>query len=174
MSKVSEAHVESKSSIIEPRLDPNVIHNEVDLLAAAIHIDRYLMDAMNRLEKDFSEMDKLAMLTFKQLNSNKHILNDKLLSDKQVPGEDVTRSLEQMTLYNEQMEAKATTPISRLQQLCASCDSSIAFYIGIVEEATDDAVTLTAKKLASSALERVRILKQALGEECGCIVSAVK
>lgn len=154
--------------MLAPSLDPYVVHNETDLLAAAIHIDRYVMDAMDRLEEDFAEIHSLTMQTFKQLSRNKHVLNDIVLSGKNVPGEDVTSNLEKITLYNEQMEEVADSPKSRLQRLCACCDRSLAFYQAIVETADDEAVALTAQKLASSALDRTGILKQALGKECGC------
>ena len=154
--------------MVEPRLDSKIIHNETDLLAAAIHIDRYLMDAMERLDEDFADIDDLTMQTFKQLSRSKHALNDKILSDKEVPGEDVTSNLEQITLYNEQMEEVANSPKSRLQRLCACCDRSFAFYTAITETSEDEDVLMTAQKLASSAFDRIGVLKQALGNECGC------
>ena len=154
--------------MVEPKLDPEVIHNETDLLAAAIHIDRYVMDAMDRLEEDFAEINSLTMQTFNQLNKNKHLLTDKVLSDKQALSKDVTCNLEKITLYNEKMEALVDTPILRLQRLCASCDRSVVFYGAVVETAIDEAVKARAKELASSAFERHEILKEALGKECGC------
>jgi len=154
--------------MVEPKLDPEVIHSETDLLAAAIHIDRYVMDAMDRLDEDFAEINTLATQTFKQLSQNKHVLNDKILSDKDVPGESVTSNLEKITQYNEKMEKLVDTPVSRLQRLCACCDRSVVFYGAIVESTTDEAVKAKAQELASSASERQDILKQALGNECGC------
>ena len=103
--------------MIEPKLDAGVIYNETDLLVAAIHIDRYVMDAMDRLDEDFSQINTLTMQTFKQLSQNKYVLNDKVLSDKHVPSEDVTINLEEITLYNKQMEERVDTPVLRLQRL---------------------------------------------------------
>ncbi len=154
--------------MIEPRLDPKIIHNETDLLAAALHIDRYVMDAMHRLEEDFAQIHSLTMQTFKQLSRNKHVLNDRILNDKELPGEDVTSNLEKITLYNEQMEEVANSPESRLQRLCACCDRSFAFYNAIVETSADESIKSMARNLASSALDRTGVLKQAVGKECGC------
>ncbi len=154
--------------MIEPKLDPEVVHNETDLLAAAIHIDRYMMDAMDRLDEDFAEINSLTMQTFKQLSRNKYVLNDKVLSDKQAPGEEVTHNLQQITLYNKQMEEQGNTPTSRLQRLCACCDRSFDFYGEIAEISNDEAVTATAQQLARSARERIGILRNALGQQCGC------
>ncbi len=154
--------------MIEPRLDPKIIHNETDLLAAALHIDRYVMDAMHRLEEDFAQIHSLTMQTFKQLSRNKHVLNDRILNDKELPGEDVTSNLEKITLYNEQMEEVANSPESRLQRLCACCDRSFAFYKAIVETSADESIKSMARNLASSALDRTGVLKQAVGKECGC------
>ncbi len=154
--------------MIEPKLDPEVVHNETDLLAAAIHIDRYMMDAMDRLDEDFAQINSLTMQTFKQLSRNKYVLNDKVLSDKQAPGEEVTHNLQQITSYNKQMEEQVDTPTSRLQRLCACCDRSFDFYKTVAKTSSDEAIKTRAQELASSAHARQEILKQALGKECGC------
>ena len=154
--------------MLEPSLDPEVIHTETDLLVAAIHIDRYLIDAMDRLEEDFTEIHSLTLQTFKQLSRNKHLLNDKVLSEKESPGEDVTRNLEKITSYNEQMEEIVDTPVSRLRRLCTCCDRSLTFYNAIKDASADAEVKIKAQNLASSAQDRIAILKQALGSECGC------
>lgn len=154
--------------MIEPKLDPGVVHNETDLLVAAIHIDRYVMDAMDRLDEDFAQINALTMQTFKQLSQNKHVLNGKVLSDKTVPSEDVTINLEEITQYNEQMEERVDTPVLRLQRLCACCDRSFIFYKTVAESSSDEAIKNRAQELASAAHARQEILKQALGKECGC------
>ena len=154
--------------MVEPKIDPNVIRNETDLLAAAIYIDRYVMDAIDRLDEDFEQINSLTIQTFKQLSQNKYVLNDKVLSGKTELSEDVTRNLKEITLYNEQREEQFDTPVSRLQRLCACCDRSFAFYDAVAESTSDEAVKARAKELVSSAFERSEILKRALGKECGC------
>ena len=66
------------------------------------------------------------------------------------------------------MAEKASDPDSRLQRLCACCDRSFAFYDTVVETADDETIMLAAQKFTSSALDRIGILKQALGNKCGC------
>jgi hypothetical protein len=151
-----------------PKLDPKFIHNVTDLLAAAMYIDRYVIDAMNRLDEDFSGINSLAIQTFKQFNRNKTALNNKVKIDKEVPGDDVNFSMEEIISCNERMEEKADTPTLRLQRLCACCDQSFSFYEAIIETTNDDIVMLAAKEQASSARDRIDILRQALGKECGC------
>jgi len=150
------------------KLDPKFIHNVTDLLAAALHIDRYVIDAMNRLDEDFSGIDSLAMQTFKQFTRNKIALNNKIKIEKEVPGDDVSSKMEKIISCNEQMEDKADTPALRLQRLCTCCDQSFAFYEAVIEMTDDVTVTLAAKEQASSSHDRIVILKQALGKECGC------
>lgn len=154
--------------MIEPLLDPDVISSEIDLLAAAIHIDRYVMNAMDRLDEDFAEIDALAIQMFKQLSSSKHLLNDKVLRDKATPGEAVSNNLEEIMVYNEMMEEQTDSPVARLRRLCACCDRSFIYYSEIAKVHADEAVKLLANKQASSARERSELLKQALGKECGC------
>jgi ribosome assembly protein YihI (activator of Der GTPase) len=66
------------------------------------------------------------------------------------------------------MEKYSDDPESRLQRLCACCDRSFAFYDAIVETAADEKIMLEAQKLTSSALDRIGVIKQALGNLCSC------
>jgi rubrerythrin len=154
-------HTEREAIISEPRLDPKTIHKEADLLAAAIHIDSYLADEMNKIATNSPEIDSLASETRQRI-----IRNENALSDKSSPGEDITRSLEKIESYNSYMDKNTDSPDSRLQRLCACCDRSFAFYDAIVDTATDETIMLTAQKLTSSALDRIGILKQVLGNSC--------
>ena len=159
-------HAEREAGITEPRLDPRAIHNEADLLAAAIHIDRYLADEMNSFATNPPEVKSLARETQQRISSNERALNEKALNDKILPGQDISRNLEQIKLYNSQLEKIANNPEAKLQRLCACCDRSFAFYDAIVESTSDETIMLVAQKLTSSALDRIGILKQALGSAC--------
>lgn len=161
-------HAERENNTVEPRLNASAVHNEIDLLAAAIHIDRYLMSAMDRLNEEYSEINNLVEQTYTQLNRSKRALNDRVLDGDHTPGDDMTNNLEAITSYNEQMEHKVDTPQAKLQRLCACCDRSFSFYDAVVETTEDEAVMLTAQKLTSSALDRIGVLKQVLGKQCGC------
>ena len=154
--------------MLKLRLDPYIVHNETDLLAAAMHIDRYVMDAITRLDDYCSGIQSLAIQTFQQFKRSKMALNNKVKVDKEVPGDEVTSNMEEIFTCNEQMEEKADTPTLRLQRLCACCDQSYSFYQAIIETTIDNAIMLAAKELASSAHDRIDILRQALGNECGC------
>ena len=156
-------HAERNTSITEPRLDPKAIHNEADLLAAAIHIDRRLADDMDIYTTDSPEIDSLARETRQQISNNENAL-----SDKSSPGEDITQSLEKIESYNSYMEKQSNSPDSKLHRLCACCDRSFTFYDAVVETTSDEAIMLTAQQLTSSALDRIGIVKQVLGKECGC------
>ncbi len=161
-------HAERKASTVEPRLDPKAVHNEADLLAAAIHIDYYLVDEMNKVAENSPEIESLARETRLQISSNENALNDDL--SKQIsPGEEINKNLKQLGSYNAYMKKNDDSPDSRLKRLCACCDRSFAFYDAIVEMADDENVMLTAQKLTSSALDRIGVLKQLLGKACGCV-----
>ncbi|MCK4950294.1 MAG: ferritin family protein [Gammaproteobacteria bacterium] len=151
-------HAEREASIAEPRLNPKAIHNEVDLLTAAIQIDRHLVDEMNVVEESYPKLGPLIAET-KQLISG----NEQALNNKTSPGEDIIRNLEQVALYNVQMDKNANTSDSRLQLLWACCDRSFAFYDAIVEDTKDETVMLAAQKLTSLALDRIGVMKQVFG-----------
>ena len=53
-------HTERDTGSVEPVLDPRAIHNEADLLAAAIHIDRSLTDTMGMITADSPQLLALA------------------------------------------------------------------------------------------------------------------
>lgn len=160
----------SVTCVLEPKLNlnPKVILSEADLLAVAVHIDRYVIEVIDRLIEDFTGINTLTVQTFKQLSKNKHRLNDKILSENQVLDEGVSSTLESISAFNEQMEAQATTPTSRLQRLCACCESSVVFYNAVIETTTDENILSAAEELAVSADDRYSVLKQVLGKKCGC------
>lgn len=156
-------HTEREADVTEPKLDPQTVHNEADLLTAAIHIDHYLADEMKIFTSGSPEINSLEKETRRQIISNENALSNTLSA-----GEDITRKLEEIESYNLAITEKANDPNSRLQRLCASCDHSFAFYDTVVETTKDEAIMLAAQKLTSSALDRIGILKQALGSRCGC------
>ena len=161
-------HAERDANLTEPRLDPRSVHNESDLLVAAIHIDRYLADGMNKITADSAEIDSLVSETRQQISSNEHALDDMTSEGQASPSEDIISNLEKLKSYNEQLEKSADDEDSKLQRLCACCDRSFAFYDAIVETTSNEAIMLTAQKLTSSALDRIGVFKQALGDSCPC------
>lgn len=92
-------HAERKANTTEPGLNPKAIHNEADLLAAAIHIDRYLAEQMSEISKTTPEISSLAEETQLQISNNEHALGNKTS-----PGEDITKNLEQLKLHNTYMK----------------------------------------------------------------------
>ncbi len=141
---------------IEPGLNPRAIHNEADLLAAAIHIDHYLVEEMNKIATDSPEIDALAKETQLHIKNNQNTLQDKAANDGVSPGLDITNNLKQLDSYN------AEPVKSSLERLLACCDRSFVFYDAVVETAADESVMLVAQKLTSLALDRIALLKQTL------------
>ena len=159
-------HAEREANMVEPRLDPRAVHSEADLLAAAIHIDHFLADEMNKIAPNSPEIATLARETRLQINDNENTLYDKTLNDSESPGADISSNLEQLDAYNAAMEAKADSEVLRRQRLCACCDRSFAFYDAVVESATDETVMLSAQRLTSAALDRIAVLKRVLENAC--------
>ena len=153
-------HAEREANDSEPRLDPKTIHNEADLLAAAVHIDRYIAEQMQAFTATTPEINALAKETQKQISSN-----ELALENKTSPNAEITKNLEQLTLYYSNMKEGDDNADLNLQRLWSCCDRSFAFYDAIVETATDEAVMLMAQKLTSSALDRIGVLKEILEEE---------
>lgn len=151
-------HAEREASIIEPRLDPRTIYNETDLLTAAIHIDRHLVNGMEFIANEVPEIANLAGVTRQEILSNESSLNKEI-----PPGEDIIRDLEQVDAYNRQMDEISNNSDEKLNRLRACCDRSFAFYDAIVDTTSDEKIMLMAQRLTSSALDRIAILKQVFG-----------
>jgi rubrerythrin len=157
-------HAERDTGSVEPVLDPRAIHNEADLLAAAIHIDRSLTDTMGMITADSPQLLALVQETRQQISDNENALGNLAHNSKQLPGEDISTQLEQLKSYAMQMEKKSNSLDSNLQRLSFDCDRSFAFYDAIVESAADESIMLAAQKLTSAALDRIGVLQQALGD----------
>ncbi len=93
-------HAERNANTIEPKLDPKAIHNEADLLAAAIHIDHYLVEEMNKIAAGSPEIDALAKETQLHIKNNKNALHDKASNNGVSPGLDITNNLKRLDSYN--------------------------------------------------------------------------
>jgi rubrerythrin len=157
-------HAERDTGSLEPVLDPRTVHNEADLLAAAIHIDRNLADTMGLITADSPLLLSLARETKQQISDNENALGSLAHNNNQLPGEDICTKLEQLKSYAAQMEKKSNSPDSNLQQLSFLFDRSFAFFDAIVESAADESIMLAAQKLTASALDRIGVLQQALGD----------
>ncbi len=156
-------HAEQNANAVEPRLDPTTIHNEADLLAAAIYIDRFLSSEMHMVADNSPEINSLARKMQRLISDN-----EQALQGKTSPGEDIIKNLRQLKSYHAYVEKDGNNTDSKLQRLCACCDRSFAFYDAIVETATDESIMLTAQQLTSSALDRIGVLKRVLGKQCDC------
>ncbi len=155
-------HAERNANTIEPKLDPKAIHNEADLLAAAIHIDHYLVEEMNKIAAGSPEIDALAKETQLHIKNNKNALHNKASNNGVSPGLDITNNLKRLDSYNSYRENNAESVKSSLERLLACCDRSFVFYDAVVETAADESVMLIAQKLTSLALDRIALLKQML------------
>jgi hypothetical protein len=155
-------HAERNTGLLEPVLDPRAIHNEADLLAVAIHIDRCLADTMSMITTDSPQLLALAREAQQQISDNENALGSLALNNRDLPGQDISIKLEQLESYNAQMEGKPDSLDANLQRLSFYCDRSFAFYDAIVESAADESIMLAAQKLTSSALDRIGVLQQAL------------
>lgn len=150
-------HAEREKESKVPRLDPKTIHNEADLLATAIHIDKYIAEQIKDITITAPEITSLAEKTQQQIVKNQDALENTVL-----PSEEVTKNLKQLSIHN--IKQANDNPDLNLQRLWSCCDRSFAFYDAIVEQGFNEEMMLTAQNLTSSALDRIGILKNILEE----------
>jgi len=148
-------HKERNTDKNVPQLDPVLIQNQSDLLAVAIHIDRYLESQMIIVAENKPEIDALRKDTHQQIS-----VYEKSLSNKIPPGDEIVKNLQQLQADHSKKGEQHGKPELELQQLWSCCDRSFAFYDAVVETTTDEDVMLTAQDLTSTALDRIGVLKE--------------
>jgi len=151
-------HEELETHNNEPRLNPRAIRNEADLLTSSIHIDQYLVDAMQIIAGESPEIEALIQQTQQEIANNKASLNA-----IEPPGEDILSDLQQVDLYNTKMDKISITSEAKLNRVRACCDRSFAFYDAVVDTCDDEKIMLAAQRLSSSALDRIGVLRKVLG-----------
>jgi rubrerythrin len=156
-------HAERGSNIARSIADRNAIHNEAELLATAIRIDRYFADTLDPLSADSPQLIVLAREARQQISKNEGLFSDLPMNAGQIPDELITSILPQSDFNNaggRRDIASGDSGGSKLQQLRICCDRSFVFYDAIVESATNEKVMLAAQTLASVALDRTGVLQQ--------------
>jgi rubrerythrin len=148
-------HAERLTDKRRTGLDPTAVHNIADLLTAAVEIDSHLLNAMKTIEREMPAIAALASEMRQQIDDHRAQL-DKLPA----AGSAVRKNLEQIGQEVAQAELQTKDPDAVIEWLYAFNDRSFAFYDAVVERAADESVMLAAQSLASSALDRIEVLKQ--------------
>jgi rubrerythrin len=153
-------HAERDSSIVRSIADPNAIHNEAELLATAIRIDRYFADTLDLLSADSPQLIALVREARQQISKNESLFRDLSINAVQIPDDIITLILPQSDFNNAGDRPDIATAGAKLQQLRICCDRSFVFYDAIVESTTNETILFTAQTLASVALDRTGVLQQ--------------
>ena len=147
-------HAERGSNTNEPRLNPQAVHNEADLLTVAIYINRYLAEQMQSISENNPEINSLANKTEQQTADLENALKTKM-----TPGEEITENIYQLQQYRASEKSTHDEPDIERQRLLSCCDRSFSFFDSIVETTTNEELLLTAQELTSSALDKIGDLK---------------
>ena len=150
-------HAERKSETKEPRLDPQAVHTDADLLVAAIHINQYLSQQMESISKSNPKITSLANTTSQQT-----IHLEERLKAKAPPGQEVIENVSELKQFRANEANNKDEPDIELQRLWSCCDRSFSFYDSIVEKSTNEELYLLAQELTSSALDKIAELKKIL------------
>jgi rubrerythrin len=155
-------HAERDASAMQPIPDAGAIHSEADLLATAIHLDRYFVAAVSQPGIDSAELSALAEEARRQISKNEALLEDLSLSTSQLAHEIASVILTQLVTGRANDRTGFTTANAELQQLRIVCDRSFVFYDALVESTSDESVMHAAQALAAVALDRTGVLQRAL------------
>lgn len=150
---------ENKTTLVEPRFNPEAVTSEADLLMIAVHIDQHLVNEMELLAAESADIAALANTTRQQIINNKKILG----ANADVSNA-ISPYLQQRDQYNAQLINTNSSTEARIEKLCACADRSFALYDTVVATAADEAIMLSAQKLATAALDRIGVLKQVYKE----------
>jgi len=155
-------HAERDASATQPIPDAGAIHSEADLLATAIHLDRYFVDGVSQLGIDSPELNALAQEARQQISNNEALLEDLSMHTPQLAHEIASAILTQSAIGRANDRSGLTTAGAELQQLRLGCDRCFVFYDAIVESTADESVMHVAQILASVALDRTGVLQRVL------------
>jgi len=158
-------HAERDAGAAASTADPRTIQNETELLATAIEIDRYLGDAIDKIDSDSPQLAVLARETRQQISSNEATLDRMAPDYKGSARAEIAWSLVQTGANTTMTAGVPGDPDSNLQRLSTYCDACFAFYDAIVESTNDEAMMRRAQSLTSSALDRIGVLKQVMAGE---------
>jgi rubrerythrin len=154
-------HAERDASATPGTADPRTIQTETELLATAIAIDRYLDDALGKIDNDSAQLAALAGVTRQQISNNEDILNRLAPGYRKTAAAEIAMSLSQAAAN----EANSADEPGELHRLSAYCDACFAFYDTIVETTADEEIMRSAQSLTSSALDRIGVLKRVIANE---------
>lgn len=157
-------HAEKQHLSSAPGLDPHSIHNEVDLVAMSVHIDRYIVKQIKAISTSYHDISFLVRKIQQQAIESENYLRRIFFRDKVSPGEQVLSNIEQLAQYDLLLNTLPDAPAPGLQRLFSCCDRSFVFYDAIVEKTLDEKVMLAAQRLSSTALDRIEILKNRFGK----------
>ncbi len=158
-------HAERDSNKAEPGLNPKAVHNEIDLLTSAIHIDQIIIEKVNKLTGDLPELSSFSEEIQQEINKNETLLQNGVMNGKESPGEDITKNLTKIRSFIDQSNEGARTQDLEMQRVHSYCDQSFSFYNAVVETTSDESVMLAAQKLTSLALNRLGALEKIIREE---------
>ena len=155
-------HAERESNIARPIANPDAIHNEAELLATAIRIDRYFADTLDPLSADSPQLIALVQDARQQISKNEGLFSDLSTNAEQVPDDIIASILPQSDFSNSGDRHDFATAGSQLQQLRICCDRSFVFYDAVVESTSNETILFSAQTLASVALDRTGVLQQVI------------
>lgn len=158
-------HQERKAQTEEPKLNTHAITNEVDLLAAAIHIDEYLLVQMQVIKNVTPQINPLLIKSKNHIAKNKAALLSQKKQFELIPSEEITNNLIKLKQHNIYMQNKFNQPNQEVLRVWACCDRSSAFFDAIVISTDDEKIMLSAQALTSIALDRIGFLKQVFGDD---------
>ena len=155
-------HAERDNNRVDSVLDTRMIHNECDLLTVAIYIDRYLLQAMNKLVESGSLEPTVASAVKSLIESTQQQIDshEEKLGKEPVASQDTVSMLKQFESYNADLDKQVKDLDLEIKRLWSYCDRSFAFYDSVVEGTADEAIMLVAQKLTASALDRIAVIKQ--------------
>lgn len=158
-------HAQRNAMAAHPAANPGTIQNEAALLVTALEIDRYLGEAIDRIDSDSPQLAALSREIQLQIGDLKATLETMAPEHGESAPVGIARSLALAGANESVSRGEPVDPGLRLKQLGAYCDASFAFYDAIVESTSDDAMMRRAQSLTSAALDRIGILKQLIASD---------
>ena len=156
-------HAERDHSATHPLPDPGAIHDESELLATALGLDRHFAEAIEQLGLDSPRLVALAREARQRISEKEAWLEGLSQTTPQV--DEIIAAIVTQSDNDAADDRDGVAPVaSELQRLRLFFDRSFVFYDAVVETTTDEAIMHAAQALASLALDRSSVLQQVISQ----------
>jgi rubrerythrin len=151
-------HAERLAHPDEPVIKPGVVESMADFLAITASLERCVRANLAALLSDYPQMEQI--LAHSEIIRG-HI--EALAKDSDTGPHTVFSSIDAIQTYGKTIEGLTGNREGLLRRLYSDSDRCAMYYDALVRSTREEAIMLQAQRFSISALERIELLREAMG-----------